>query len=91
MKKIKLWLVIAASAMLLSACGQDQDDTGSPIILDGEPISTEAAPSTEVANQETAAPGASEDATLPPEKEWYAAVSPMNGWTKKWQIRALLP
>ncbi len=44
MKKIKLWLVIAASAMLLSACGQDQDDTGSPIILDGEPISTEAAP-----------------------------------------------
>ena len=66
MKKIKLWLVIAASAMLLSACGQDQDDTGSPIILDGEPISTEAAPSTEAANQETAAPGASEDDTLPP-------------------------
>ena len=40
MKKIKIWLTLAASVALLCACGQSED-IQSPRIVDEEPIATQ--------------------------------------------------
>lgn len=67
MKRIKLLLALTAStALLLCACGQEEPK--SPLIIDDEPISTEASPSTDSQATVPADSGGStvEDDTLPP-------------------------
>lgn len=63
MKKISIWLFAAASAILLCACGKNEEQQ-SPIIVTPEPISTEDTGATE--DTQDSAP-VSEDDTLPPE------------------------
>nr|WP_318684927.1 DUF3048 domain-containing protein [uncultured Acetatifactor sp.] len=64
MKKIKIWLTLAASVAVLCACGQNQEPQ-SPIIVDEEPISTEASREEETASGSPSS-ALAEDDTYPP-------------------------
>lgn len=67
MRKIQIWLLIAASALLLSGCGKDGEDKG-PIIVEPEAIESSAGANdtnTE-SNESEAVPPQSQDDTLPP-------------------------
>ena len=64
MKKIKIWLTLAASVAVLCACGQNQEPQ-SPIIVDEEPISTEASGEEETASGSPSS-ALAEDDTYPP-------------------------
>ena len=65
MKKIKIWLILAASVALLCACGQSED-IQSPIIVDEEPIATQSSETDETLSGTDSTQTVAEDDTLPP-------------------------
>ena len=65
MKKIKIWLILAASVALLCACGQSED-IQSPIIVDEEPIATQSSETDETLSGTDSTQTVTEDDTLPP-------------------------
>lgn len=65
MKKIKIWLLLAASVTLLCGCGKGED-LKSPIILDETPISTESSSPSQEAPVSTPTDTVVEDDTNPP-------------------------
>lgn len=66
MKKIKLIALIAASALLLTACGGKGDDIKSPIIPEPETIGGESSSAAGDDNNTTPVNPSSDDDTLPP-------------------------
>ena len=65
MKKIKIWLTLAASVALLCACGQSEE-LPSPIILDEEPIAEQSSEADETLSGADSCRAVAEDDTLPP-------------------------
>lgn len=65
MKKIKIWLMLAASVTLLCACGNKKEQN-SPLIVDEEPIATQSSAPGETESGSSAGIVVSEDDTYPP-------------------------
>ncbi len=67
MKKLTLWLVLLASIAAFCACG-NQEDLGSPIVLEGETLSAEDATNTSADDENAALNSNAENDDIPPEE-----------------------